>query len=127
MSELTDVNWLAIIVGFVVSFGLGSVWFSPRMFGKKWAEGVGIDPEGPKKPPVAAMSAQLVGTFLLSWVVGVTASNDALLTILLITLTIVVLSGANGFFIGKNAFVRHTEGGYTVAMVVIMIICQGIF
>ncbi len=127
MSEITDINWLATIVGFVLAFGLGMIWFSPKLFGKKWAEGVGLDPAGPGKPPVAAMAAQITGTFLLAWTVGVTASNDALLTIILITLTIVVLAGASAFFTGKNAYARHTEAGFTIAMVVIMIICQGIF
>lgn len=127
MSEITDINWLATIVGFVLSFGLGMIWFSPKMFGKKWAEGVGISSDKPDKAPVAAMIAQAVGTFLLAWTVGVTAKNDALLTIILITATIVVLAGAGAFFSGKNAYARHTEGGFTVAMVVIMIICQGIF
>ena len=127
MSEITDINWLATIVGFVLAFGLGMIWFSPYLFGKKWAEGVGLDPVGPGKPPVAAMAAQITGTFLLAWTVGVTASNDALLTIILITLTIVVLAGASAFFTGKNAYARHTEAGFTIAMVVIMIICQGIF
>ena len=128
MEELvTGVNWLAVIVGFVVSFGLGWVWFSPKLFGKKWAEGNGLDPDGPDKMPMTAMVSQAVGTFLLAWVVGVTAKNDALLTILLITVTIVVLNGASSFFLNKNAYVRHTDAGFTVAMVVIMIICQGIF
>ncbi|MCK4861348.1 MAG: DUF1761 domain-containing protein [Rhodobacteraceae bacterium] len=128
MEELvTGVNWLAVIVGFVVSFGLGWVWFSPKLFGKKWAEGNGLDPNGPDKMPMTAMVSQVVGTFLLAWVVGVTAKNDALLTILLITVTIVVLNGASSFFLNKNAYVRHTDAGFTVAMVVIMIICQGIF
>ena len=128
MEELvTGVNWLAVIVGFVVSFGLGWVWFSPKLFGKKWAEGNGLDPNGPDKMPMTAMVSQVVGTFLLAWVVGVTAKNDALLTILLITVTIVVLNGASSFFLNKNAYVRRTDAGFTVAMVVIMIICQGIF
>jgi len=128
MSEITaDVNWLAVIVGTVLSFGLGMVWFSPKLFGKKWTEGNGLSLDGPSKPPVAAMIAQLAGTFLLAWVVGVTAKNEALLTIILITITMVVLNGASAFFTGKNAYVRHTDAGFTVAMVVIMIICQGIF
>mgnify|MGYP002640446096 CR=1 FL=1 len=127
MSEITDINWLATIVGFVLSFGLGMVWFSPKLFGKKWAEGVGLDPAGPSKPPMAAMTAQVIGTFLLAWTVGVTASNDALLTIILFTVTMVVLAGASGFFTGKSAYARHAEGGFMVAMVVIMIICQGVF
>ena len=127
MSEITDINWLATIVGFVLAFGLGMVWFSQKVFGKKWAEDNGLDPAGPSKPPVAAMAFQATGTFLLAWVVGVTAKNDALLTIILITATILVLNGASAFFTGKSAYVRYVEGGFTLAMVVIMIICQGIF
>lgn len=126
MSEITDINWLATIIGFALAFGLGMIWFSPRMFGKKWAEGVGLDPAGPSKPPVMAMTFQTIGTFLLAWIVGVTAQNDALLTIILITATIIVLAGASGAFTGKSAYARHTEGGFTLAMVVIMIICQGL-
>ncbi|MBL4874658.1 MAG: DUF1761 family protein [Rhodobacteraceae bacterium] len=127
MSEITDINWLATIVGFVLSFGLGWLWFSPKLFGKKWAEGNGLDPDGPDKMPMPAMIAQAAGTFLLAWVVGVTASNDALLTIILIMVTIVVLNGASALFLNMNAYVRHTDAGFTVAMVVIMIISQGIF
>ena len=42
MSELTtDVSWLSVISGFVISFLLGWAWFSTKMFGTKWAEGVG--------------------------------------------------------------------------------------
>ena len=103
------------------------IWFSPKMFGKKWAEGVGLDPAGPSKPPVMAMTFQTIGTFLLAWTVGVTAQNDALLTIVLITATIIVLAGASGAFTGKDSYARHTEAGFTLAMVVVMVICQGIF
>lgn len=43
MSELTtDVSWLSVISGFVISFLLGWAWFSTKMFGTKWAEGVGL-------------------------------------------------------------------------------------
>ena len=44
MPELTDnVNWLAVIIGFVLAFALGWLWYSPKLFGRKWAEGVGLD------------------------------------------------------------------------------------
>ncbi len=43
MTELTaNVNWLAVIIGFVLSFALGWLWYSPKLFGVKWAEGVGV-------------------------------------------------------------------------------------
>ena len=121
MSEVT-----VVIVGTVLAFGLGMVWFSPKLFGAKCTEGNGLNPGKPEKPPVADLMAQLAGTFLLAWVVGVTAKNETLFTIVLITLTMIVLNGASVFFTDKNAYMRHTDAGYTVAMVVIMIICQGI-
>jgi hypothetical protein len=124
---ITGVNWLAVIVGFVLSFGLGWVWFSPMLFGKKWAEGNGLNPDGPDKMPMNAMIAQAAGTFLLAWVVGVTAKNDAILTIILIAVTMVVLNAASAMFTNKPAYVRHVDAGFTLAMVVLMIIVQGIF
>lgn len=128
MEEIvTGVNWLAVIVGFVVSFGLGWLWFSPKLFGTKWAEGNGLDPSGPDKMPMGAMITQIIGTFLLAWVVGVTAKNEALLTIVLITVTMVFLNAANAMFSGKTSYVRHVDAGFTAVMVIIMIICQGIF
>ena len=43
MGELTTgVSWLAVIVGAVVSFLVGWLWYSPKLFGPKWAEGVGV-------------------------------------------------------------------------------------
>ena len=45
-SLMMDVNWLAVGVGTVIAFMLGAAWYSPKMFGKKWAEGVGLELTG---------------------------------------------------------------------------------
>ncbi|MGB8315322.1 MAG: DUF1761 domain-containing protein [Aestuariivirga sp.] len=129
MSELTtNVNWLAVVVGFVLSFGLGWLWYSPKLFGAKWAEGVGAKiGDGAATPPAAPMVLQAIGTFLLAWLVGVTASNNALLTIILVAITYMVLQAASGKFTGKSNYAIGTEVGFTAAMVVLMIIVQGIF
>ena len=43
MSELTSgVSWLAVIVGAIVAFLLGWLWYSPQLFGEKWAAGSGV-------------------------------------------------------------------------------------
>ncbi len=78
-------------------------------------------------PPVVAMIAQATGTFLLAWVVGITAAVNALLTIILIVVTIVVLMIAGGKFSRKSNYAIATETGFVVAMAVVMIVCQGIF
>ena len=127
MEEITAVNWLAVIVGFVVSFMLGWLWYSPKMFGVKWAAAIGVDLGTASEMPVGAMVTQAIGTFLLSWVVGITAANEALLTIILVVLTIVVLQVSGGLYTKKKQPALIIDAGFVVAMAIVMIICQGLF
>lgn len=128
MNELLDgVNWLAVILGFVVAFIIGAIWYSPKLFGTKWAEGVGVDINESSGPAIMPLVVQAVGTFLLSWLVGITAAANALFTILLIMLTIIVLMVAGGLFSQKSRYAIVTEASYVLVMVVVMIIVQGIF
>jgi hypothetical protein len=127
MSELTNnVNWLAVAIGFVLSFLLGWLWYGPKLFGTKWAEGVGAKPGNAGSMPMAPMILQAIGTFLLAWLVGVTAGNNALATIMLVAITYMVMQAASGKFTGKSGYAIGTEVGYTAAMVVVMIAVQGI-
>ena len=128
MAEITmNVNWLAVIVGAVVAFALGWLWYSPKLFGTKWAAGVGVSIDAGSGPPVAAMILQAIGTLLLAWVVGVTAASNALMTIILIVLAMVTLLAAGGFFAKKSGYAIATEAGFILAMTVVMIVVQGIF
>ncbi|MBT8112581.1 MAG: DUF1761 domain-containing protein [Gammaproteobacteria bacterium] len=98
MEELTtNVNWIAVIVSAVAAFILGWLWYSPKLFGTKWAEGVGVDLAAATGMPVAAMLTQVITTFLLAWVVGVTAARVTLKTMILITVTILILMIAGSF------------------------------
>lgn len=127
MAELTNnVNWLAVIIGFALAFALGWLWYSPKLFGPKWAAGVGLDPKGSEGFPAAAMVLQATGTFLLSWLVGITAAQEALFTILLVALAIMILMAAGGFFTRKSGYAIATETGFVAAMVVVMIAVQAI-
>ena len=31
--DVSLMNWAAVVVGTIAAFGLGMIWFSPRMFG----------------------------------------------------------------------------------------------
>ena len=56
MAEITEnVNWIAVVVGAVVSFLLGWLWYSPKLFGIKWAEGAGVKIDDAQSMPKAAM------------------------------------------------------------------------
>ena len=65
MHELTEgVSWAGVVSGFVVSFLLGWLWYSPRGFGRVWAEGAHVTMGGPF--PAFAMVTQALGTFGLA-------------------------------------------------------------
>ncbi len=127
MSELSlNVNWLAVIAGTVASFLVGWLWYSPKLFGIKWAEGVGVKLTDSKLPKgmAIAMAAQLFGTFLFAWMIGVTAANDAPATAVLVALTIAVLQAASGLYSQKSSYAIATESGFVIAMAMVMILCH---
>lgn len=124
---LTGVSWAGVIVGAVVAFLIGWLWYSPKLFGTKWAQGVGVDLGAASEMPMGAMVAQIIGLFLMSWFVGVTAASNLLLTVILGTIAFTVMAYAGGMFGRKSNYARNVDAGYWIISLVIMIICQGIF
>ncbi|PCI82150.1 MAG: twitching motility protein PilT [SAR86 cluster bacterium] len=127
MGELTaGVNWMAVGISAILSFGLGALWFSPMMFGEKWAAGVGIEIGGESTQPKAALILQFLGTCLLAWLIGIAAASDALMLASLITLTISVLMIASGLFGGNSRYAAIAEGVFPIAMFLIMMLCHAV-
>lgn len=124
MVDLYNVSWLAIIIGTVLGFVLGWLWYSPVLFVKKWAEGIGANMEETGQPPIDAMITQFLGMFLLAWIVALFADSGQYVVILLIVLTFLSLQYANNTFVGKSMYAKMTEAGYIAASTVIMIIVQ---
>jgi hypothetical protein len=128
MSELAaNVSWLAVLVGAALSFLAGWLWYSPILFGRKWAEGVGVKMGTASDMPVAAMAVQVAGLFLMSWFVGVAAATDGLGMAALATLAFTVLAYSGGLFTRKSGYARATDAGYWIAALVIMIAVQSVF
>jgi len=128
MAELFQgVSWAGVFAGAIAAFLLGWLWYSPKLFGPKWAEGVGVQMGSADEMPKAAMICQIVGLFLVSWLVGVTAVSEALLTIILAVVAFSVMGYAGGLFRKNSDYARATDAGYWVASVVVMVIFQGIF
>jgi len=46
---LGQLNWLAVLVGAVIYFALGALWYSPVLLGRQWQRSIGWDPE--RTPP----------------------------------------------------------------------------
>lgn len=125
MQEIfSGVNWLAVVAGFVVAFALGFLWYG-YLFRKAWMAGHGLEAP-PERMPVAATLLQIAGTFLLAWLFGITAARDALLTIVLVVLTIMCLMTAGALYAQKPPKVAAIEAGYVLAAGVVMFLAQAI-
>lgn len=123
---ILDVNWAAVVVGAVVAYVFGSLWFSNKMFAKAWKEGLG-SPAVPNTPMTYGMLSQAFGTFLLSWTIGVTHAYGSFPFAVLVTITIVSLIKANGFFAGKKIGSIAIESTFVITMVVLMLIVHSFF
>jgi len=121
-----NINWLATVAGAIAAFMLGWLWYSPKLFGAKWAAGVGIDLEETETLPVAAMTTQAAGTFLLAWTVGALMPLGGPVVVGLAVLSMICLLAAAGFFVRKSAYAIRTEIGFVAAMAVIMVAFQKI-
>jgi hypothetical protein len=53
--ELSNINLLALAVAAIASFGLGSLWYSPVLFGKAWQNALGFTDEYLKKGNMAVI------------------------------------------------------------------------
>ena len=128
MQEIfAGVSWIGVIIGAIVALLVAWLWYSPKVFGAKWAAGSGVDLSDARSMPVSPLIIQFIGLFLMSWFVGVTAVNNALLTVILATAAFCVMYYANGMFGRRSAYARGVDVGYWIVSLAIMIIAQGIF
>ena len=119
-----DINWIAVATGTVLAFVAGWVWYSPLLFGDRWADG--LDVNMANKVPIVPMGLQVIGLFLLSWFVGVTAAGEALLTLILGALAFLLLGFSGETFAGHPPAVRLINAGYWVLALVVMILVNAV-
>ena len=121
---LTQVDWPAVLAGTVVAYALGMVWFG-KIFGTVWAKG-SHDIKLPPTPPYAAMALQLLGTFLMALLIGATETVQDLPTAVVAVLAIAALQLSGSLFSQKTPAAALVDGGFVVAMGVVMIAAQAV-
>lgn len=119
------INWAAVVVGTIAAFALGMIWFSPKMFRKSWSAGShNIEP--PASPPVAAMVIQFAGTAVLALVVGMTETNEAIMTAIGAILAVALIVAGMDLFSQKSGKATMVDAGYVLAAGALMILAQGL-
>lgn len=125
-TEIEPLNTLAVVLGTILAFLFGWLIYSPKVFGKGWAEGSGVALGQASEMPVFAMATQLVALLLLALVVGLTAMTSALWTAILAILAAAMFVVSGGAFVKKSTYAMLVDGGYVLGSGVIMILCQGL-
>ena len=127
MNEFESISWIAVAAGTVASFLVGWFCYHEKVFGLKWAAGSGVELGKTKDMPIFAMINQLIGLFLYSLVIGITAQFDLLITAIIVILAITFLSLSSAGFSKKSTYAMIIDAGYLFFSGVIRIIMQGIF
>lgn len=75
LDGIGELNWLAVVVGAVIYFALGALWYSPVLFGRRWQRSIGWDAE--QRPPemqVTTYVVPLVAMLVMAVAVGLLAA-----------------------------------------------------
>ena len=112
--EFSAVNWPALGLGTVLAYGLGMLWFSPKMFGPAWSKGShNIRP--PDSPPAAAMTVTFIGTLLLAVAVGLTEAAGTTTPAIAAILAAAALVAGMDLFSQKTVRATLIDAGYILA------------
>ncbi len=70
-----DINYLAVLVSAIVSIIIGSLWYSPLLFGNAWMKAGGISMKEMEKAKKKGMGrlyfAAFIGSLVMAFVLGI--------------------------------------------------------
>ena len=113
-----NVSWLGVVVGAVLAFLAGWLWYSPRLFGKGWARDLGIELGSASNMPVMAMVLQGLGLLLLSLLADRLAGLPPVFALAIIAM--IGLSLSNHMFTKRGMTANWTDAGYLAAVGIII-------
>ncbi|MCG6885509.1 MAG: DUF1761 domain-containing protein [Silicimonas sp.] len=123
--EPESLNVAAVALGTVAAFVFGMILYHPKVLGRTWAEGSGVNLDKGGFP-AAAMILQLGALIALALVIGLTATLNLLGTALLAILAVALFVVANGAFGRRSTGAVVTDGIYAIGSGALMIVAQGL-
>lgn len=65
-----DINYLAVVAATLSSMVVGSIWYTPRVFGKYWMKATGVTPSNRAADAVVPIVVTLFVSFITAWVLA---------------------------------------------------------
>lgn len=127
MLSFTDLNWLAIVIAAVVFFGMGAVWYQPKVMGRRWMKAAGVNPSDTSPNPwifVGTLVAYLLMAMVLAMLsrgIGASSFGDGLVLGLFTGVVFVAAQAwVNAAYEGRSLNLVLVNGGIGVIGHVIM-------
>lgn len=87
--NLTDINFYAVFIAWIIHILTGLLWFQPRLFGNSWSRLTGKELKPSKK-----------------WIIAGLAGHLAMVMVLVVIIKLVLVnSGAGGLLIGLMGWI----------------------
>ncbi|UCH62564.1 MAG: DUF1761 domain-containing protein [Fidelibacterota bacterium] len=67
-----DISLIAVLIASILGFGLGALWYSPKLFGKQWMAALDISTEGLQEEfsPARTYGTRFVTTLVAAYVLA---------------------------------------------------------
>lgn len=65
-----EINYWTVILAMLSSMIVGSIWYTPKVFGNAWMRLAKVDPSGSAKSAVGPILVTLVVSFVTAWVLA---------------------------------------------------------
>ena len=65
-----DINYAAVVLATLSSMIVGSIWYTPKVFGTYWMRVTGVRPSGNARNAVRPILVTLVVSFVTAWVLA---------------------------------------------------------
>lgn len=65
-----EINYIAVVLATLSSMVIGSIWYTPRVFGNYWMKKAGITPSGNAKDALRPILVTVLVSFITSWVLA---------------------------------------------------------
>ncbi|EAR25598.1 hypothetical protein A20C1_05006 [marine actinobacterium PHSC20C1] len=65
-----EINYIAVVLATLSSMLVGTIWYSPRVFGNYWMKAAGVTPSGNSKDALRPILVTVVVSFITAWVLA---------------------------------------------------------
>ena len=65
-----EINYIAVILATLSSMIVGTIWYTPRVFGNYWMKQAGITPSGDAKDAIRPIVVTVIVSFITAWVLA---------------------------------------------------------